>query len=405
MVAGLNRSSRFSTSELTIVVPTRNERENIHTLLVTIRAALRGLPIEVIIVDDSDDDTMAIIEDALMQTSTQSWKLGAIHRQTKKDREGGLATAVVLGISKASSEYVAVIDADLQHPPEYLWQLYQGAKQQNADFVVATRYRKGGGYEGLDGFSRKFISIGLKTFTRCLFPDQILKVSDPLGGFFLFRRAIIRNITLRPIGYKISLEIMVRAPWTRLTEVPYHFKARAGGESKSDMKQGIMVLQHCLRLIREVPAAAAFWKYLLSGAVGLLATLAFILGLHLQMTTSIKQIATGSLLMGLISSFALSIVFAGEKRQGSMLLRFTNAIVLALIYGIVGGTFTLTLLTFTSLTPLLALTTSFIAAFLALYVPAGFLFLKVLRRHQVTVSNNLPMLQKAPVMAESSRSR
>ena len=246
--------------DLTIVIPTRNERDNVVPLLQALQDALKGVHTEIIFVDDSDDDTPQIIKNESAERNSSFFTVRLEHRPKGITRAGGLATAVSLGISVAQADYVAVIDADLQHPPEQLRVLYDNAIKQDVDLVLATRYIPGGGYEGLDGVSRLFISVGFKWVAKLLFPEQLIGVSDPLGGFFLFRRAIVTGVTLRPIGYKILLDILVRCQWKSIVEVPYHFHARTNGTSKADTRQGVMALQHMGRLLKEVPRAGRLWK-------------------------------------------------------------------------------------------------------------------------------------------------
>src|SRR5258707_1000942 len=261
------------THDLSVVVPTRNEHDNIWPLLESLHHALRGLRVEVIFVDDSDDDTPEVIENAARTMNSSLFHIHLVHRLAGDARAGGLATAVVDGMNRAQAEYVAVIDADLQHHAEQLRVFYDQAVAQNVDLVLASRYIKGGSYQGLAGVGRRCISIGLKWTAKLLFPGQLLRVSDPLGGFFLLRRSLLANVSLRPIGYKILLEILIRCPWRHVLEVPYHFQARAAGQSKSTMRQGIWALQHMLCLWREVPAAGRAWKISLLILLNVLLTL------------------------------------------------------------------------------------------------------------------------------------
>jgi dolichol-phosphate mannosyltransferase len=246
--------------ELSVVVPTRNEHDNILPLLAALHSALHDMHVEVIFVDDSDDDTPAVIEDAVRAMGSSLFYIQLEHRLAGASRAGGLATAVVDGMNRAQAEYIAVLDADLQHPPELLRVFYNSAVTQNADLVIASRYIKGGSYQGLDGVGRRFISIGLKWLAKLLFSEQLLRVSDPLGGFFLLRRSLLTGVSLRPIGYKILLEVLVRCPWQQVLEIPYHFQARAHGQSKANMRQGIMALQHMQRLWLDVIASRHIWK-------------------------------------------------------------------------------------------------------------------------------------------------
>jgi len=245
---------------LSVIVPTRNERDNVVPLLASLREALGGLSVEVIFVDDSDDDTPRVVTEAVKTMSSSLFRVQLEHREAGDARAGGLATAVVYGMSKAMATYVAVLDADFQHPPELLRVFYEQAVAQNVDMVIASRYIKGGSYEGLAGIGRRSISIGLKWLAKLLFPGHLLRISDPLGGFFLLRRSLLVGVSLRPIGYKILLEILIRCQWQRVLEVPYHFQVRAHGQSKANMRQGILALQHMRRLWHEVPDTGRVWK-------------------------------------------------------------------------------------------------------------------------------------------------
>ncbi len=259
--------------DLSVVVPTRNERENVCPLLEALRTALQDLCVEVIFIDDSDDDTPAIINAAASALNSSLFHIRLEHRPPGQARAGGLATAVVYGLTIAQAYYVAVIDADLQHPPEQLRKFYEQAGSHNVDLALASRYIPGGSYQGLDGTGRRLISIGMKSIARLLFPERLWRISDPLGGFFLLRRALLTGVVLRPIGYKILLEILLRCQWRNAIEIPYHFRARIHGRSKADINQGIMALQHMLRLWIEVPSAGRVWKIGLLILFGLFAAL------------------------------------------------------------------------------------------------------------------------------------
>ncbi len=260
--------------DLTVVIPTRNERDNMMPLLHALREALDGMSAEILFVDDSDDDTPEVIKEASVAMETSLFHVHVEHRQPGIARAGGLATAVVAGLNRAQAAYVAVLDADLQHPPEQLRVLYDQAVAQDADLVVASRYIQGGSYGGLAGVGRRWISVGLKWTAKLLFPGQLLRLSDPLGGFFLLRRSLLAEVSLRPIGYKILLELLLRCPWQHVLEVPYHFQARAAGQSKATMQQGVLALRHMLRLWREVPAAGRVWKISLLLLLNVVITLA-----------------------------------------------------------------------------------------------------------------------------------
>jgi cellulose synthase/poly-beta-1,6-N-acetylglucosamine synthase-like glycosyltransferase len=246
--------------DLSIVIPTRNERDNILPLLDALQRVLCNLSVEIIFVDDSDDDTPQIIGEAAKMRNSPLLHILLDHRLPGAARAGGLATAVVNGMSKAHAEYIAVLDADLQHPPELLRIFYEQAVTQNVDLVLASRYIKGGSYQGLANRRRQWISRGLKDLARLLFIEHLRQISDPLGGFFLVRRALLTNVALHPIGYKIQLELLLRCPWQSVLEVPYHFRSRVQGKSKANLRQGLLVLAHMRKLWLEVPSAGRIWK-------------------------------------------------------------------------------------------------------------------------------------------------
>ena len=252
---------------LSVVVPTRNERENVGPLIQRIEAALADLPSELIFVDDSDDETPRVIRGL-----RSSLPVRVIERQGE-ERRGGLATAVVAGIERARGEYVCVLDADLQHPPQEAVTLLRQAQRTGAGMVIATRYGAGGHLDGLGGWVRKAVSRLCKWLAQALLLDQARNVSDPLSGFFLIRRSLVQDAGLRPVGYKIGLEILSRVRPEKIDEVPYEFAPRQAGQSKASLRQGFTLLLHLFRLLREVPQAGRAWKFTFVGVLGLLVNL------------------------------------------------------------------------------------------------------------------------------------
>jgi dolichol-phosphate mannosyltransferase len=248
---------------LSVVVPTRNERDNAGALIERLDDALRGIDAEVVFVDDSDDDTPDVITAARSRAAVR-----VLHREDES-RKGGLSTAVVEGIREAAGDYICVIDGDLQHPPEKIPELLAKAEETGADVVLASRRRTKDGAAGLANPLRKGISLSLEWFTRLAFYDRLRGLDDPLSGFFLVRRTALEGVELRPEGYKISLEILVRCHDTRVEQIPYTFEARPAGESKADLKTGLTFFKHLIVLLIEVPEARRFWKFAAVGASGL----------------------------------------------------------------------------------------------------------------------------------------
>lgn len=225
---------------LSLVVPTRNERDNVLPLLNRVARALGATDYDVLFVDDSDDDTPDVIRAAIAMHPC----VRLLHR-AESERAGGLATAVVAGLAEARGQYIAVIDGDLQHPPEVLRTMLSAAA--DADIVVASRYIAGGSSAGLDGVHRQLVSRSSRALAATLFP-RISACTDPMSGFFLFRREVVDGVELRPTGFKILLEVLVRGKWNRLSEVPFHFEGREAGTSKASVQQGVAYLRHLREL-------------------------------------------------------------------------------------------------------------------------------------------------------------
>ncbi|OKI69659.1 glycosyltransferase [Micromonospora sp. CB01531] len=245
---------------LSVVVPTRNEAENVPALLSRLGPALAPLPAEIIVVDDSDDDTVDVLTRHAAEASVA---VRLLHRPPHA-RSGGLGGAVLLGARHARGEWVLVMDADLQHPPESAGRLAAVAMRHDVDLVIGTRYAGEGSHEGLDGMAREVTSSWATRLAKSLFPRRLTTVSDPMSGLFAFRRAAVDLDRVNPIGFKVLLELLVRHPGARVAEVAYEMAPRHAGRSKASLREGLTFLRHLWRLrsqrligqMRERPAAA-----------------------------------------------------------------------------------------------------------------------------------------------------
>jgi dolichol-phosphate mannosyltransferase len=165
-----------------------------------------------------------------------------IHRRTQNQ---GLAKAVAYGIEHSTKEFCAVMDSDLQHPPEKLTDLLLHA-EDDVDLVIASRHTDFGRIEQWPA-SRRVVSLVATGLTKILLPET-RSISDPLSGFFLIRRSIVDDDVLHPSGYKILLELIVRCNPNRVVEVPYVFRERERGESKLSGSEYTAFLLHILSL-------------------------------------------------------------------------------------------------------------------------------------------------------------
>jgi len=257
---------------LSLVIPTLNEAANILPLLSRIYQAVGDIPTEIIFVDDSSDVTPKVIRTAAKDAPTKI----VLVRRAPEHRQGGLGGAVMGGVARARGEWVCVMDADLQHPPELLRQLLTKGQNSNCDIVIASRYVPGGSAEGLGAAIRKGISHASRWLARLLFVERLWSITDPCAGYFLVRRSLLRRAELRPSGFKILLEILMRTDWEHVSEIPYRFEGRAGGQSKATLAQGFAFLRHVLKLWLEVPGAGRFWKFALVGASGVVVNMALL---------------------------------------------------------------------------------------------------------------------------------
>ncbi|MGF1480237.1 MAG: glycosyltransferase [Cyanophyceae cyanobacterium] len=248
-------SVRFS-----LIVPTFNEGQNVQELISILSRLLDGVipgAYELIVVDDNSPD--------------QTWKIAqeltAAYPQLRVMRrvdEKGLSTAVIRGWQVARGEVLGVIDADLQHPPEVLLQLWQEI-ERGADLALASRHVEGGGVSEWS-IVRRFLSRGAQMLGLMILPGVIGRLSDPMSGYFLVRRSAIFGKPLSPVGYKILIEVVARGNVRWIGEAGYVFRERQAGESKVTWKQYIEYLQHLLRLRCDLWPVGRFLRF---GVVGL----------------------------------------------------------------------------------------------------------------------------------------
>jgi len=206
--------------DVTVVVPTYNERERIAELVEAVFAATsrHGISLELVIVDDNSPDGTGRLADELATRHP----IRVIHRAGKL----GLGTAVVEGFQVASADVVGVMDADFSHPPRLLPVLLTALRTIDADIVVASRYVPGGSTPDWP-WRRRVLSR-----VACLMARPLSPIRDAASGFFLIRRAIARDTQIKAGGFKICLELLVRGWPRRIVELPYRFDDREQGESK-----------------------------------------------------------------------------------------------------------------------------------------------------------------------------
>lgn len=213
-------------SDTTIIIPTLNEEENIGEL---IKLLSKYNGISIIVADDgSKDRTQQIVK----KESGKNKKIMLLDRSAKSH---GLTASVVDGAMHSKTEFIAVIDGDLQHPPEKIKDIVEKLRS-GSDVCIASRQKIAVKWQ----FSRKMES---KVATILAWARLLRPVKDPLSGFFGIKTSLFQQIVKKNWkkfempGYKVLFDLLKYAPrGSRISEVPYIFGLRMRGESKISKK-------------------------------------------------------------------------------------------------------------------------------------------------------------------------
>ena len=258
---------------LSLVVPTYNEGKNIRELIQRLTelldAPLAG-EYELIVVDDDSPDRTWEIAQALTVEYPRV-------RTMRRVGERGLSSAVIRGWQVARGDVLAVIDADLQHPPEITVQLWKEIAR-GADLTVASRHTEGGGVSSWSVI-RRLLSRGAQLLGLLILPGVLGRVSDPMSGYFMVRREAIGGRRMSPLGYKILIEVIGRGKIRWIGEVGYVFRERAEGESKVTWRLYVDYLRHLVRLRLDTLLTARFARFAAVGLSGVVIDMALLYAL------------------------------------------------------------------------------------------------------------------------------
>lgn len=275
---------------LSVVVPIFNERENVPELVRRLDDALGSISWEVIFVDDASPDGSAEVVRRLARTDRR------VRLISRHDRRG-LSSAVVEGALAASASCIAVMDGDLQHDESVLPDLYGRVARDGFEIASASRFLTPEGASGLSSDARRKLSTsGIDLVNRAFG----LGMSDPLTGFFVFRREVLERAlpNLSGVGFKILLDLIVASePKPRVVELPFRFRQRLNGASKLDNRAiyDFMLFFIEKKLGRWVPVPARFLSFAMINSVGILvhlAALSMLMGLSLATFASAQLAAT-----------------------------------------------------------------------------------------------------------------
>ncbi len=310
--------SGATTPDITVVVPTFNEVDNVPLLVARLETVLAGRNWEVVFVDDDSPDGTA---NAVRAIARRNAKVRLIHRIGRR----GLSSACVEGILSSSAPIFAVMDADLQHDDAKLDPMIERLVEDDLDIVVGSRYVEGGDTAGLNSYRLKISRLGTKLAQRLLKAD----LTDPMSGFFVMRRSAfersVRHLSLQ--GFKILLDIFASAERPlRYAEVACQFHERQHGESKLDT---MAAWEFGLLLIDKLVGQWVPTRFILFGLVGGTGTLVHLVTAALLGATSAADPAAfigpqiGGVIAAMTWNFFLNnlITYRDRRLRGWRLLR------------------------------------------------------------------------------------
>jgi dolichol-phosphate mannosyltransferase len=293
--------------ELTLVIPTLNERDNIGPLVDLLDAVLEAVSWEVIFVDDDSPDGTA---ERIREIGRRDRRVRCLQRLGRR----GLTTACIEGALAASATYIAVMDADMQHDENLLPQMLAMLKSGSADLVVGSRYVAGGGIGGLDA-ARANMSAFATRLSRIICKAEI---ADPMSGFFMLRRDVLEGALRRLSGqgFKILLDILASSPRSlRVRELPYNFRERQHGESKLDT---LVAWEYMMLIVDKlighiVPVRFALFAFV--GGIGLFIHMS-VLWLGLSVAGAAFNLAqTSATILAMTANFFINNLFTYRDRR------------------------------------------------------------------------------------------
>jgi dolichol-phosphate mannosyltransferase len=301
--------------ELSVVIPTYKERQNVAPLLAALEATLQGINWEVIFVDDHSPDRTA---DAIRARALFNPRIRVLERIGRR----GLSSACIEGMMASPAPSLAVMDADMQHDETVLPEMLQILQSGRLDVVVASRKTQGG---SMGDFAKERVRLSdlgsrvSKLVCNC-------NVTDPMSGFFMvdsrFFRAAVSGLT--GTGFKILVDILASSPTPpRIAEVPYRFRNRVAGESKLDVN---VELEYLFLIIdkfvgRFLPTR--FVLFVCVGSIGFLIHLSILGIFHLFNAAAFASGQVVATLSAMMFNFFLNnvVTFRDRRLKGNALLR------------------------------------------------------------------------------------
>jgi dolichol-phosphate mannosyltransferase len=283
-------ASSAAALELTVVVPTFNERANVRKLISLVEAALGQTRWQVIFVDDDSPDGTAAEVKAVAAVDP---RVQCLHRVGRR----GLAGAVIEGIMASAAPFVAVMDGDLQHDETLLPAMLAALRTGGADLAVGSRYCGGPGADASALGARREAGSRLANWLG----RQVLKadLTDPMSGFFMVRRSVVEVVAQRlsTSGFKVLFDIVASQDRPlKIVELPYTFRAREAGDSKLDNGVVVQYLGLLVAKLSKDVISPRFLMFAMVGASGVVVHLAILRSLlHLGFSWAQTLAAIGAM--------------------------------------------------------------------------------------------------------------
>ena len=301
--------------DLSIVVPTFNERGNVERLIAALEVALQGIAWQVIFVDDDSPDGTAAAVKAIAATDS---RVQCLHRVGRR----GLAGAVIEGAMASAAPFVAVIDGDMQHDETLLPAMFAALRADRADLVIGSRFLQADGLDkGLSAIrqmgSRVAAWLGRKALRA--------EVSDPVSGFFMIRRTLVEQVAqkLSTDGFKVLFDIIAsQATPPRILELSYAFREREVGESKLDSRVVVEYAGLVLGKLTNDLLSVRTVLFGLVGASGILVHLSVLYLLELGGHNSFEQAQIIAALVAMTSNYFINnaLTYRDRRHKGWRLL-------------------------------------------------------------------------------------
>ena len=294
-------------ADLTVVVPTLNERDNVPLLVDRLEKALRGIAWEVVFVDDDSRDGTA---DTVRELAQHHASVRCLQRIGRR----GLASACVEGILSSSAPYVAVMDGDLQHDESILPAMFEALRAEQIDIVIGSRFAVGSDFRSMSK-----LRVGISRFGNRLARLVVgAQLTDQMSGFFMLKRAAfdaaVRGLSAQ--GYKILVDIFASSPQPLVfKELGFEFRDRRHGESKLDTLVAFEYLQLLLDKLIGHFVPVRFVLFAAIGGLGLIAHLVVLVIALKLLRLSFPLSQAAATITAMTSNFFLNNVFTYRDQR------------------------------------------------------------------------------------------